>query len=101
MNQKELNNLSHDDKLWYIARKRIEFKHSFVVYLVVNAFLWLVWLFTSSSAELEFYSIPWPIYPMFGWGLGLAINYVHIPSAHKKDPIEQEYEKLKSSKSEQ
>ena len=34
-------------------------------YLVVMALLWLIWLVT--GAEL-----PWPIWPMLGWGIGVA-----------------------------
>jgi hypothetical protein len=35
-----------------------------VSYLVVIAGLWLIWALTGSG-------YPWPIWPMFGWGLGL------------------------------
>lgn len=85
-----------NDPLWEIARKRVDFRQSVMVYLVVNAFLWVIWFFTSSPAELEFSSIPWPIYPLFSWGLGLAIVYVHLPVPHKQNPVDKEYERLKS-----
>jgi Domain of unknown function (DUF1707)/2TM domain len=34
-------------------------------YLAVMALLWLVWLATGAG-------YPWPIWPMLGWGVGLA-----------------------------
>jgi hypothetical protein len=34
-------------------------------YLAVMALLWLVWLFTGAG-------YPWPIWPMLGWGIGVA-----------------------------
>ena len=34
-------------------------------YLAVMALLWLVWLVTGAG-------YPWPIWPMLGWGIGVA-----------------------------
>jgi len=34
-------------------------------YLVVIALLWLIWLVTGAG-------YPWPIWPMLGWGVGVA-----------------------------
>ena len=34
-------------------------------YLVVIALLWLIWLVTGAG-------YPWPIWPMLGWGIGVA-----------------------------
>lgn len=90
------NSLKENDPLWKIAKQRVEFRQSMYIYLVVNAFLWIIWFFTASSSELEFSTVPWPIYPLFGWGLGMAIAYVNLPSPAKPDPIEKEYEAIKS-----
>ena len=34
-------------------------------YLAVIALLWLIWLVTGAG-------YPWPVWPMLGWGIGLA-----------------------------
>jgi 2TM domain len=34
-------------------------------YLAVMALLWLIWLVTGAN-------YPWPIWPMLGWGIGVA-----------------------------
>lgn len=38
-----------------------------MVYVVVNAFLWLIWLTGDGG-------YPWPIWPALGWGIGVALN---------------------------
>jgi hypothetical protein len=34
-------------------------------YLAVMALLWLIWLATGAGH-------PWPVWPMLGWGIGVA-----------------------------
>jgi len=34
-------------------------------YLAVMALLWLIWLLTGAG-------YPWPVWPMLGWGIGVA-----------------------------
>jgi len=54
------------------AIKRIEAKREFrmhvVTYLVVNAFLVVIWAITSRGYF-------WPIWPMAGWGVGLVLHW--------------------------
>jgi hypothetical protein len=38
-------------------------------YLAVIALLWLIWL---ATAVVSGFSYPWPIWPMLGWGIGVA-----------------------------
>jgi hypothetical protein len=45
-------------------------------YLAVMALLWLIWL---ASAVVNGASYPWPIWPMLGWGIGVA-------GKHRRDP---------------
>jgi hypothetical protein len=53
-------------------KKRREFQQSVVSYVLVNTFLVGIWLATSIGAgELTFF---WPIFPMLGWGLGVAFH---------------------------
>lgn len=39
-----------------------------VVYVMVNSFIVVIWYVTSSN---HFF---WPIFPIAGWGIGLAMN---------------------------
>ena len=48
-------------------KKRRDFYGHVVAYVIVNAFLVLVWYFTSGSYF-------WPMWVMIGWGVGLAFN---------------------------
>ena len=42
-------------------------------YLAVMALLWLIWLVTGMG-------YPWPVWPMLGWGIGVA-------GKHRRDPV--------------
>ena len=83
-----------DERLWRIARQRAAFKISVFSYLIVNGFLWCIWWFTSAQYEGG-NAYPWPIWPMLGWGLGLAFQYFNAYTGTKEDLTQKEYEKLK------
>ena len=86
-----------DERLWRIARKRANFRRSFFVYIVINAFLWGVWWFTTGrNSGVNGY--PWPIWVMPGWGIGIAFQYFDAYHGSKQDLEQQEYEKLKKQK---
>ncbi len=86
-----------DEQLWRIARKRANFRRSFFVYIVINAFLWGVWWFTTGrNSGVRGY--PWPIWVMLGWGIGIAFQYFDAYHGSKQDLEQQEYEKLKKEK---
>ena len=86
---------STDQQLWSIARKRAKFKRSFGAYSVVIPFLWIIWYITMPG-EIKWNHIPWPIWPMLGWGLGLGIQYVNAYIIQVGSLEQQEYEKLKA-----
>jgi fatty acid desaturase len=88
---------SKDEKLWRVARKRAEFRKSLFTYLVIIAFLWGIWWFTSGRHD-GFRGYPWPVWVMLGWGVGLGFQYFNAYSGNKEDLAEQEYEKLKREK---
>jgi hypothetical protein len=78
-----------DDMLWQMAKKRVGFKWSIASYFFVNSFLVAVWFFSSRSYF-------WPIWPIMGWGLGLAFQYFDAYHGNRIFSAEQEYEKLKN-----
>ncbi len=86
-----------DDRLWRTARRRADFKKSLFNYLIIIAFFWAIWWFTTGKNE-GFNSYPWPIWVMLGWCLGLGFQYFKAYNGDKQDLAEQEYERLKKEK---
>ena len=84
----------NDEKLWRIARKRASFKKSLFSYLVINAFFWGIWWFTSDHTTGN-HGYPWPVWTMLGWGLGLGFQYFEAYNGNKQDMAVEEYKKLK------
>ena len=81
-----------DPQLWHMARKRASFKSHLTTYLIVNAFLWVIWYFTGSRTYGN--SIPWPAWSMFGWGIGLVSHYASAYGSKAANAVEKEYDKL-------
>ena len=86
---------STDQQLWAIARKRAKFKRSFGAYSIVIPFLWMIWYLTMPE-DIRFNQVPWPIWPMLGWGLGLGIHYVNAYVIEVGSLEQREYDKLKA-----
>lgn len=82
-----------DPQLWAIAKKRAGFKRDMVTYIVINAFLWLIWLL--SSRHNSYGNVPWPVWPTAGWGIAMLIQYFEAYKYPKENTAEKEYEKLK------
>lgn len=76
-----------------IALKRLKARRGFqahaLAYVLVNGFLVVVWAMTGAS----FF---WPVFPLFGWGIGLALNawdvYSPEPSASR---VQREVDRLR------
>ena len=83
-----------DQMLWKMAKKRAGFKWSFLMYVLVNLMLIGIWYFT--SGEENYF---WPIWPMLGWGLGVAIQYFEAYHGNQFFSVQNEYEKLKNKSS--
>lgn len=86
------NSQPRNEKLWKVAKKRAEFKKHLLTYIVINIFLWAVWLY--GGIMRSDYNFPWPAFVTFGWGIGLAFNYIGAYSGFKDDLTEREYQKL-------
>jgi 2TM domain len=91
-----------DAALWEVAQKRASFKNHAISYVIVNAFLWALWLFTgnqSNGIQLEqwqYNHYPWPIWTTLGWGIGLAFHFAGAYVFPKANSVESEYQKLKN-----
>jgi len=87
----------NDDRLWRIAKKRADFKRHLITYIVMNLFFWAIWWFTQGHVTgITHWAAVWPIWPMLGWGLGIAFQYFDAYGhTDKETSIQQEYEKLK------
>ncbi|TDO26743.1 2TM domain-containing protein [Sediminibacterium goheungense] len=91
-----MNNEQRDEQLWQIAKARASFKWGLLSYFVVNAFLVLIWFFSPSENGRHHYF--WPIWPILGWGVGLAFHYFSAYHGNKFLTAADEYEKLKNKK---
>jgi 2TM domain len=90
------NAAGRDEFLWKLAQKRAAFQKHLVVYGMVNAFLWIVWAYTTFENPSQSRHI-WPLSVMIWWGLGLAIQGITaygIGIFDEKQIAEKEYQKL-------
>ena len=62
------------------VKAKREFKNHLAVYLIVNALLVVIW---AASGQGYF----WPVWPIAGWGVGLAFN---AWSAYFERPISED-----------
>jgi hypothetical protein len=85
-----------DPNLWQLAQRRASFKRHLATYLVINSFLWVLWYLTRSMYDYnyEFTTLPWPVWTMVGWGIGLAFHYMNAYVSTGRDTVEREYDKL-------
>jgi hypothetical protein len=72
MTTSEIPGTGLDDELRQAAikqlRKKRDFQSHLLAYVLVNLFLNGIWWLTSPGG---FY---WPLFPMLGWGIGLAFH---------------------------
>lgn len=71
-------------------KKKSDFGAHLLAYVLVNAFLVVIWAVTSPDAFF------WPIFPIFGWGIGVAFNAwdVYRRPEPTEDQIHREMESL-------
>lgn len=84
-----------DPRLWNIAKKRASFRTHLVTYIIINAFLWVLWYLTGGRTYGND-GVPWPVWPALGWGIGLAFHYFGAYVNNDQDNIEREYNKLQN-----
>ena len=81
-----------DPELWDIAKRRASFKGHLTTYLLMNIFFWALWYFTGAQKYNE--GLPWPVWPMLGWGIGVAFHYIGAYISPRSNSTQKEYEKL-------
>lgn len=75
MNATDVNSVDADDRSLAIRslRRKRGFRAQLVTYLLVNAFLWAMWLATGGAQDQGY----WPAWVSAAWGLGLAFSAWH------------------------
>jgi hypothetical protein len=70
-------------------RKKAEFRAHLLSYVLVNGFLIIIWAITGSS----FF---WPVFPIAGWGIGLAFHAwdVYRRQEYSEKQIQREIHRL-------
>jgi hypothetical protein len=73
-------------------KKKRDFKTHVLIYVLVNAFLVVIWAVTSDGDALF-----WPIFPILGWGIGLAANAWDVYGRRpiSEEEIRREQERLR------
>lgn len=89
-------NTDKDPVLWIVAQKRASFKYHLVAYIVMNIFFWTIWVMT--GARYTSSGLPWPVWPAFGWGIGLLFHFFGAYVYPKSNQAEKEYDNLMRNK---
>ena len=75
-----------DEQIYEQAKKRVEAKKGFfthfIVYIVVNIMLALIWAFAAGGG------FPWCIIVLGGWGVGVLFHFLGV-FVFEKNRIEQ------------
>jgi len=76
-------------------KNRHDFRVHLVIYVLVNAALIVLWYVMSRGADgaAGFF---WPVFPIFGWGIGLAMHAytVYFPPSLTEADIQRELKHL-------
>jgi hypothetical protein len=83
-----------DPQLWELAQRRASFKYHLATYLIINIFFWILWYLNGRHTTHQGW--PWPVWPMLGWGIGLAFHFLGAYVVPKDNLAEKEYQKLKN-----
>jgi hypothetical protein len=82
-----------DERLWRIAKKRAAFKKTLLIYVLVNAGLWILWAVGPNKSDYN--GIPWPVWTTGGWGIGMLFQYFDAYKTNGDSQEEKEYRRLK------
>jgi hypothetical protein len=62
------------------ARQRTGFRIHATSYVTVQILIFAIWLITSRTGGTSY---PWFVYPLVGWGIGLAAHYAAIRDSYR------------------
>ena len=65
-------------------KKKRDFRSHLMVYVLANTVLWTIWGVFFVASDVWF---PWPLFAMFGWGIGLVF---HAWDAYGRKPFTEE-----------
>ena len=93
-----------DEQIYEEAKKRVREKKGFrthaIVYVVVNAFLALIWWLTGGRITDAW--VPWFVWPLGGWGIGLLFHglgvYVFSRPHEDRRAIEKEAQRIRKER---
>ena len=73
-------------------KKRRDFENHLVVYAIVNAAVWTLWLLTG-------HGYPWPAWISGGWAIGVVLNAwdVYVRRPITEEDIERELRRVRSA----
>lgn len=63
-----------------VKSARTGFRIHLFVYLAVQVLLVATWWFTSNNGEV----MPWFIFPLLGWGIGVVAHYLGVRAALRR-----------------
>ncbi|WP_223651026.1 2TM domain-containing protein [Hymenobacter psoromatis] len=82
-----------EQRLWQVARARVKFQSHALVFVLVNAGLWLLWALLPESHSRH--ELPWPIWTSLFWGFGLALQgFAAYSRLNCGERTQREYERL-------
>ena len=86
-----------EEEIYKEAKQRVKARKDLyshiVVYICVNAFLIILWAVTGAN-------YPWFVFPLGGWGIGLAFHIIDVTFWQRKsdrEAIEKEAEKIRKA----
>lgn len=73
-------------------KKRRDFSGHLLVYVLVNAFFVVIWAMTNPDGFF------WPVFPIVGWGIGVALNAwdVYRNDEFDEEQVRREIERLQA-----
>jgi hypothetical protein len=82
------------------VKEREKLKWHAATYLIINLFLWGIWLVIALTNSPHDWQGVWPIWVTLGWGIGLAFNFFgyytgRSSEARREELIEREMEKMR------
>lgn len=81
----------NDSALRRMARKRVEFRQHLYIYIVINAFLIVLNIWSSPGFW-------WFLFILFFWGIGLVSHFYDAYMGGSEEAVEREFRKLKARK---